>query len=181
MKDHTVKPYPFCKGLKWRRRRYWRKHRRPLVIKYVNKICNMHFTEKNKIRFVQQFFRWFIKAPEGFKIAAYLKEPYTFKDLIYKLNECDIINISCRTYKAAWKNLLIKLNYKMIDYKPLRQRRKYCLYFTFFFSNVTLKNKQIMLDIICTQHNCYRIFIILDGTFFDSFKHIFENIRIWKI
>jgi len=103
----------------------------------------MHFTDKNKIRFIQQFFRWFTKNPEGFKIESNLKEIYSYKDSTYTINECDFIRISCRTYKAAWKKLLSKLNYEIIDYDILR-RHKYGLYFTFFFSDLKKKKKKTL-------------------------------------
>lgn len=179
-KDYTVKLNPPCKGLKWRRPRYWRKHKRPFAILYKNKICNCYFSQKNKIRFIQQFFRWFLKAPEGFKIAAYLKRTYTFKDKLCQLHDGDIIQIGCKTYKAAWKKLLAKLNYEIIDYEILRQRRKYSLDFIFFFSNVHLKKNEIMIDISCTKYNYYKIFMVIDGSFFSSFQLIFENIKIWS-
>jgi len=178
-KDYSVKPYPPCKGLKWRRPRYWKKHKRPFAILYMNKICNCYFSQKNKIRFIQQFFRWFIKAPEGFKIQSFLKNPYTYKDLICTLHDGDIIRLGCKSFKAGWKKLLSKLNYEIIDYEPLRQRRKYSLDFIFFFSNVHLKKNDIMIDITCTKYNYYQIFIVIDGSFFNSFQLIFENIKIW--
>ena len=180
MKNLTVIPYKNCKGLKWRRPKYWKKKYKPFVIKYSNKICNMCILEKNKIRFIQQFFRWFIKGPEGFKINAYLKEPYIYKDSIYKINECDFINMSCRTYKAAWKKLLSRLNYEMIDYQKIRRRNKYCLYFTFFFSNLNINSKEIMLDIISNKYNCYKIFIVLNSYYINHFKEIMENVKLWE-
>lgn len=180
MSNNIIKPYKRYKGFRWRRPKYWRKHKRPWAIKLENRICNLYFTQKDKIRFLQQILSWFKKAPEGFKISSYLKEPYTYKNNIYKLNECDILHLSCRTYKAAWKKLLSKLNYELIDYEPLRRKHKYCLYFTFFFSNLHEKEKELSLDIICTKHNCYKILIILNGHFIPSFALIMENLRIWK-
>jgi len=181
MKDLSVKPYKKCKGFKWRRPKYWKNKYKPFVVKYSRKICNICFTEKNKIRFIQQFFRWFIKGPEGFKIMSCLKEPYTYKNSIYKINECDFIKISCRTYKAAWKKLLSRLNYEMIDYEKIRRRKLFGLYFTFFFSNLNQSNKEIMLDIICNKYNSYKIFIVLDAYYISHFKDIMENIKLWEI
>lgn len=178
-KDYSVKPNPLCKGFRWRRPKYWKKHKKPYAIIYKNRICNCFFSQKNKIRFIQQFFRWFAKAPDGFKIKAHLKTPYTSKDLFCKLHDGDTIQIGCKTYKAGWKKLLSKLNYEFTDYEVLRQRRKYSLDFVFFFSNVHLKKNDIMIDISCKQYNYYKIFLVVDGSFNTSFQLIFENIRLW--
>jgi len=58
--------------------------------------------KKNKIRFLKQFFRWFIKDPVGYKIKLHLKERYTSRAPL-KISDGDIIHLTCRTNKAAWK------------------------------------------------------------------------------
>ena len=177
MKDHTFKPYEVCRG---RRYRYLPKLYRPVSITLYSKVCNINFIEKNKIRFINQYIRLFIKEPNRFKNSGFLKVPYTFKDKTYIISNGDIIYVSCWTLKAAWKKLLSRLNYELIDYKILK-RRKYSLNFIFFFIELDKYNKEITLDIICTQNDSYEIFITLNSYYIKDFSFILEYLKIWKI
>jgi hypothetical protein len=56
--------------------------------------------KKNKIRFLKQFFRWFIKDPTGYLIRLQFKQRYTSKYPL-KITDGDTIYVACRTYKAA--------------------------------------------------------------------------------
>ena len=127
-KKMILKPYPICGGRKYR---IVRKLYKPLVILFPSSICNKYFAEKNKIRFIKQVFRWFYKGTKGFKVEPFLKYGM-FKCQIV---EGDIINVTCQSQKAGLKKLLSRLNYQIVDYKILR-RRKYCLTFTFYFTDM---------------------------------------------
>ncbi len=174
MKDYTFKPNKVCIGRKYR---YLPQLYRPISITLYSKICNFYFSEKNKIRFIKQFFRWYVKDPTGFKIKGSFTYPSINDNFTYKLSNCDIINVSCRAKKAAWKKLLSRLNFELIDYKKLK-RRKYCLYFTFFFLNLDKKNKEITLDLKCNKHDVYYIFITLNSYYMNDFKLILENLKM---
>jgi len=125
MKDYYFKPYEVCIGRKYR---YLPQLYRPVSITLYARLCNQYDTEKNKIWFLKQFFRWFIKDPTGYKIKLNFKERYTSRHPL-KITDGDIIYLTCRTFKAAWKKWLSRLNYELIDYYVLK-RRKYCLFFT---------------------------------------------------
>jgi len=159
-----LKPYPICGGRKYR---IVRKLYKPLVILFPSSICNQYFTEKNKIRFIKQIFRWFYKGTKGFKVEPFLKHGM-FKCQIV---EGDIIYVTCQTQKAGWKKLLSRLNYRIVDYKILR-RRKYCLAFTFYFTDMSNNDKQIILDIICTETDCFSIFIITNSYYLNDFMQM---------
>jgi len=176
-KDYTVKPYEVCEGRKYR---YMPQLRRPWSALLDAKLCNEHFSEKNKIRFIKQIFRWYDKDPTGFKLKCFLKIPYTYKDTKFKLSEGDIIYIVCRSYKAAWKKLLSKLNFKLIDYKILK-RRKYCLNLKFHFIDLDKNSKEITLDIESKRCDKYNIHITLNSYYIKDFEIIMENFKIWKI
>lgn len=176
MKDYTFKPYEVCRGRKYR---YLPKLYRPASIRLHSNLCNKYFSEKNKIRFINQFFRWFMKEQKGFRLNAFLKIPYTYKDKTYIISNGDIIYVSCWTLKAAWKKLLSRLNFELIDYKVLK-RRKYNLYFIFLFIELDKVNKEITLDVNCTQNDSYEIFITLNSYYKKDFALILEHLKIWK-
>jgi len=175
MKDYSFKPYEVCIGRKYR---YLPQLYRPVSITLYARLCNQYYTEKNKIRFLKQFFRWFIKDPVGYKIKLHFKERYTSRAPL-KISDGDIINLTCRTNKAAWKKWLSRLNYELIDYKVLK-RRKYCLFFRFIFCELHKSSKEITLDIKCTRYDGYHILITLNSFYLSSFLTIIENGRIWK-
>jgi len=141
------------------------KLKKPISCKKKSIICNNALSEKNKIRFLTQLFRWFRKDSKYYKIKCNLKNKFIITDL-------DIINLSVKIQKAGFKNLLKKLNYCLIDYKTLK-RRSYSLYFQFFF--IDLKNigdKQITLDIIGKKFDKYNIFITANGYYLKEFYNI---------
>ena len=51
-----LKPYPPCKGRKFKRKKL-KKLVRPIICKKKSIIENYSLTEKNKIKFITQFFR----------------------------------------------------------------------------------------------------------------------------
>jgi len=179
MKDYTFKPLKLCKGRKYR---FSPKLIRPICTKYKSNLCNNFFDEinnnkihNNKVRFIGQLFRWLIKDPAGFKIKSYLN--LISKKKINKINEGDIIEISCRTFKAAWKKLLSRLNIELIDYKILK-RRKYNLLFSFLFLDLKENNKNITLDILTSKNENFHIFITLNSYFLKEFDIILDNNEI---
>jgi len=159
-----LKPYPLCGGRKYR---IVRKLYRPFVILFPSSICNQYFSEKNKIRFIKQVFRWFYKGTKGFKVEPHLKHGM-FKCQIV---DGDIIHVTCQSQKAGWKKLLSRLNFQIADYKILK-RRKYSLAFTFLFSEMKSIDKQIYLDINCTEFDCYNIFIITNSCYLNDFMQM---------
>ena len=159
-----LKPYSICGGRKYR---IVRKLYKPLVVLFPSSICNQYFSEKNKIRFIKQIFRWFYKGTKGFKVEPFLKHGM-FKCQIV---DGDIIHVTCQTQKAGWKKLLSRLNYRIVDYKILR-RRKYCLAFTFFFTDMSSNDKQIILDITCTETDCFSIFIVTNSCYLNDFMQM---------
>jgi len=64
------KPYQPCGGRKYR---ILKKLYKPLVILFPSSICNQYFSDKNKIRFIKQVFRWFYKGTSGFKVEPFFK------------------------------------------------------------------------------------------------------------
>jgi|GraSoiStandDraft_5_1057265.scaffolds.fasta_scaffold343105_2 hypothetical protein len=175
-KDYTFQPYEVCTGRKYR---FSKKLIRPLSIFYFAKICNENFSDKNKIRFIQQFFRWFIKDPTGFKLKGHFQLENISNNNNFKISEGDTIYVCCRSYKAAWKKLLSKLNFMLIDYKSLK-RRKYCLNFCFNFIDLNKSCKEITLDIKSTRNDIYNIYITLNAFYIKSFEIFIENLKIWK-
>ena len=84
----------------------------------------------------------------------------------------DEICLSVKIQKPGFKNLLLKLNYYLSDYKTLK-RRSYSLYLKFFFINVEdVKNKEITLDIIGKKFDRYNIFITTNGFYLKEFYNI---------
>lgn len=148
---YSFKPYPVCVGRVFRKvpQLY-----RPMAIMFESCLCNEYLTEKNKIRFLKQLFRWFYKSTSGFKVIPFLKYGEECK-----ITEGDIIYLSCRSKNAGWKKLMSRLNYRLIDYKKLK-RRKSTLFFTFFFTDIESKNKEIWLDLKCSKREIYKIFIV---------------------
>jgi len=157
-KKMKLNPYPFCKGRKFKKKKL-RKLIKNISCYKKSIINNYDLTEKNKIRFIQQFFRWFKKDSQYYKISFFLKKKYIISNL-------DIIDITVKIQKAGWKKLLLKLNYCMKDYKKLK-RRSYSLNFKFFFINVNDSiNKEITLDIRGLGFDVFDIFIITNSLFF---------------
>jgi hypothetical protein len=58
-----------------------------------------------------------------------------------------------------------------MDYKILK-RRKYCLSFTFFFTNMESIDKNIMLDISCSEFDCFNIFIVTNACYINDFMQM---------
>jgi hypothetical protein len=89
-----------------------------------------------------------------------------------QVSEGDFIILCARTQKAAFKNLLAKLNYNLIDYAYLK-KRQYVLNFTFLFLDVNnLNDNNIYLDISSLNEDIFKIFIIANGFYADDFNNI---------
>lgn len=159
------RPYSPCKGRKFKKKKL-RKLIKNISCYKKSIINNYNLTEKNKIRFIQQFFRWFKKDSQYYSINFFLKKKY----IISKL---DTINITVKIQKAGWKKLLLKLNYCMKDYKKLK-RRSYSLNFKFFFIN-NETNKEITLDIRGMGFDIFDIFITTNAAFFVDFYNIINT------
>lgn len=153
------KPYAPCIGRKYR---LIPKLYRPFCILLGSSMCNQHLLDKYKIKFINQLIRWFYKSRLGYKVS--------FLNIKSSLIlDGDLILLSGRTQKAAFKNLLIKLNHKLIDYKILK-RRQYVLNFIFLFLNVNDKlNNKIDLDILCSHEDSFKLFFVLNGYYIKDF------------
>jgi hypothetical protein len=90
-----------------------------------------------------------------------------------------VISLCARTQKAAFKNLLLKLNYGIDDYKALK-KRQYILHFTVLFLNIENElNDNVDVDILSFHEDLFRIFIILNGNYVVDFYNIlyyYDNI-----
>ena len=160
-------PYPICKGRKFKREKL-KKLIRPISCKKKSVIFNYNLSEKNKIRFITQIFRWFRKDSKHYKVSFFLKKKYIISNL-------DIINVSVKIQKAGWKKLLLKLNYYLKDYKTLK-RRSYSLNFKFFFINIEdKKNKEITLDIEANKFDIFDIFITTNSFYLEEFYNIINT------
>jgi hypothetical protein len=170
----SLQLYKRCKGRKFKREKL-KKLIKPIVCKKNSRILNYTLTEKNKIRFVTQLFRWFSKDFTYYKLNYFIKKKYI-------ISNCDFINLSVKIQKAGWKKLLLKLNYHLKDYKNLK-RRSYSLNFKFFFLNIEdNKNKEITLDIKAKNFDIFNIFITTNSYYIDDFYNIinFLNGRKFK-
>ena len=164
-----LRPYPICKGRKFKKKKL-RKLIKNISCYKKSIINNYNLLEKNKIRFIQQFFRWFKKDSQYYRVSFFLKKKYIISNL-------DIINISVKIQKAGWKKLLLKLDYCMKDYKTLK-RRSYSLNFKFFFININDNiNKEITLDIKGLGFDAFDIFITTNSSFFDEFYNIINTLN----
>lgn len=162
-----LKPYKPCKGKKFKREKAYFKLKKPISCKKRSIISDYLLTEKNKHRFITQLFRWFRKDHRHYKISYNLKKKKYISNL-------DFINLSVKIQKAGWKKLLLKLDYRLRDYKELK-RRSYSLNFKFFFINVDnndKKNKEITIDINSTPYDIFYIFITTNAYYFDEFYNI---------
>jgi len=162
-----LNPYTICKGRKFKREKL-KKLIKPISCKKNSIISNYNLTEKNKIRFITQLFRWFRKDSRYYKLNYFLKNKY-------KISNNDLIYLSVKIQKAGWKKLLLKLNYCIKDYKTLK-RRSYSLTFIFFFININNnKNKEITVDINNYKYDKSNIFITLSSSFY--FKEFYNIIN----
>lgn len=161
MQDLQFKPYKICKGRKYRK---FPKMYKPLANIKGSNICNSSISEKNKLRFITQIFRWFKKDSRHYKMDFIFREKYG-------ISECDTLYLCVKTQKAAWKKLLLKLNYTLSDYKKIK-RRSFSLQFEFFFVNLTKKSKELTIDIKANKLDSYSIFITLNSFFLDDIFYI---------
>ena len=124
------KPYKYCIGRKYRLipRLY-----RPFVNLISSNFCNQYLEDKNKVRFINQFLRWFYKSRWGYKITFDVR-------LEQGILEGNSIILCARTQKAALKNLLVKLNYELSDYDILK-KRQYILNFMYSWPFLTIALK----------------------------------------
>jgi hypothetical protein len=161
--------YKPCKG-----RKFIRKKLQKLIRCQVNLkksiICNNILSEKSKMKFIMQIFRWFRKDSRHYKIEYIIKN-------IYSISNNDLIFLSVKIQKAGWKKLLLKLNFYLKDYKKLK-RRSYCLNFTFFFINVEDNiNKEITLDITAKKLDVFNIFITTNSYYMEEFYNIINTLN----
>lgn len=165
MEQYNFKPYKNCKGRIYRK---LPKMYRPLANRKGAHICNYMITEKNKLRFITQIFRWFKKDHSNYKM------DYFFRETLC-ISECDLLYLSCKTQKAAWKQLLLKLNYTLSDYKKIK-RRSFSLSFVFFFVDLKNKTKELTIDIKSMKLDSYYIFITLNSFFFSDITFIINTL-----
>lgn len=166
--------YKCCKGRKFKREKL-KKLIKPISCKKKSIILNYKLSEKNKIRFILQFFRWFSKDYKYYRLNYFIKKKYI-------ISNCDFIRLSIKIQKAGWKKLLLKLDYHLKDYKILK-RRSYSLNFTFFFLNIEdKKNKEITLDIKAKNFDIFNIFITTNSHYIEDFYNIINilNNRKYK-
>ena len=170
----SLQLYKRCKGRKFKRDKL-KKLIKPISCRKKSTIFNYKLSEKNKIRFITQLFRWFSKDYTFYKLNYFIKKKYI-------ISNCDFINLSVKIQKAGWKKLLLKLNYHLKDYKILK-RRSYSLNLKFFFLNIEdNKNKEITLDIKAKNFDIFNIFITTNSYYLDDFYNIinFLNSRKYK-
>ena len=159
-----LQPYPICKGRKFKRKKL-EKLKKPISCKKNSIISNHNLDEKNKIKFINQLFRWFRKDSRHYKVKYCLKKKYI-------ISNYDSIYLSVKILKAGWKKLLLNLKYHLKDYKKLK-RRSYSLTFNFFFINMENNiNKQITLDIKSNKYDIFNIFITLSSFYVEEFYNI---------
>jgi len=163
----SIRPYKRCKGRKYR---VIEKLYRSKIIKKRSIISNHILTEKNKVRFLTQLFRWFRKDNRHYRLNYFLVKKYI-------ISNNDQINLSTKIQKAGWKKLLQKLNLRIKDYKELK-RRSYTLNFTFFFLKIEdKKNKDITLDIRSMHFDNFYIFITLSGFYIEELYYIIDTLN----
>jgi hypothetical protein len=92
-KNKMLKPYKICIGRKYRKlpQLY-----RSLTILFESNYCNCYLTDKVKIAFMKQFFRWFYKSTSAFKV-----EPFLKNGKKCQIAKGDIIHVTCHAHKAA--------------------------------------------------------------------------------
>ena len=153
-----------CKGRKFHRPRL-DKLKKSISCQKKSIICNSSLSEKNKIRFLTQLFRWFKKDSKYYKVKCHFKKKWEITDF-------DIMYLSVKIQKAGFNNLLKKLNYRFSDYKILK-RRSYSLFFKIFFIDLkNIENKEITLDIVGKKFDKYNIFITTNGYYLKEFYNI---------
>jgi len=164
-----LKAYNICKGRKFKREKL-KKLIKPISCKKNSIIFNYMLSEKNKVRFLTQFFRWFSKDYRYYKINYFLKKKYI-------ISNCDFLSSSIKIQKAGWKKLLLKLNYYLNDYKILK-RRSYSLNLKFFFLDIeNSKNKEITLDIKAKKFDIFNIFITTNAYYIEDFYNIINALN----
>lgn len=164
-----LSPYIVCKGRKFKKEKL-KKLIRPICINKRSILNNYNFTEKDKIRFITQLFRWFRKDSRHYRIYFFLKKKYVISNF-------DFINLTVKIQKAGWKKLLNKLNYYIKDYKELK-RRSYSLNFKFFFINIEdNKNKEITIDISSKGYDIFDIFITTNAYYIEEFYNIINTLN----
>jgi hypothetical protein len=150
-------PYPVCLGRKYRK---VPKLNRPLAIIFNTYLCDYNIITKDiqkaKISFLQQIFRLFYKDSLGFNVDAFFKNEKTCD-----IQKGDFVRITCHSTKSIIRQLLLKLNYEIDDYKLLK-RRKYTLIFNFYISDVTKNKNVISLDITTKMYDTFIFFIVID-------------------
>lgn len=162
-----IKPYPLCKGRKFKRAKL-KKLIKPISCRKNAVICNINLNEKNKIRFITQLFRWFRKDSRFYELNFSIKKNEHISNL-------DFLNLSVKVQKAGWKKLLLKLDYHLKDYDKLK-RRSYSLNFFFLFLNIeNSKNKEVMIDLVTNKFDNFNIFIITNSYYIEEFHNIIDT------
>jgi hypothetical protein len=156
-----LQPYPICKGKKFKRK----KLKKPISSKKTSLISNHLLDEKNKIKFINQLFRWVKKDSRHYKLYYCLKKKYIISNF-------DLIFLSVKIQKAGWKKLLLNLKYHQKNYKKLK-RKSYSLIFIFFFLNIEDNfNKEITIDIKRKKYDIFNIFITLSSFYAEEFYNM---------
>jgi len=144
------------------------KFKRPFSCRKYSIISNDKLNEQNKIKFINQLFRWFKKDSRHYKLNYFLKKKYIISNL-------DSLYLSVKIQKAGWKKLLLYLNYHLKDYKKLK-KRSYTLAFTFFFFNLeNSKNNELTIDITANKYDMYNIFITLNAFYIEEFYNMINT------
>lgn len=170
-----------CRGRKFKNKKL-KKLKKPISFLKNSIICNECLTDKNKIRFLTQIFRWYKKSNTHYKVDFFLKKKLYISNL-------DWIKLSVKIQKAGLKKLLLKLNYHLKDYKTLK-RRIYSLNLSFFFVNIQNKkvniikknneDKNITLDVYVNKFDIINIFITTNAYYFEDFYYILQKWQSYK-
>ena len=157
-----LQPYPRCKGRKFKRKKLKKK----LISCEKKSIISNHILdEKNKIKFINNLFRWLKKDSRYYKLNYFLKKKYI-------ISNYDLIYLSVKIQKAGLKKLLLNLKYHLKDYKKLK-KRSYSLNFVFFFLNIEdNKNKEVTVDINAKKYDIFNIFITLNSFYVEDFYDV---------
>jgi len=117
-----LQPYPICKG-----RKFTREKLKKLISCKKNSIISNHILdEKNKIKFINNLFRWLKKDSRHYKLNYFCKKKYI-------ISNYDLIYLSVKIQKAGLKKLLLNLKYYLKDFKKLKKKKLFFEFFFFFF------------------------------------------------
>ena len=159
-----LQTYPICKGRKFKRE----KLKRLISCKKNSIISNHILDEKNKIKFINNLFRWLKKDSRHYKLNYFLKKKYI-------ISNYDLIYLSVKIQKAGLKKLLLNLKYHLKNLKKLK-KKSYSLNFVFFFLNIEdNKNKEVTVDIKAKKYDIFNIFITLNSFYVEDFYYVINE------